>query len=81
MSDIKPEDRLRRYNFNIDGKIVDFNVSDRALVNAVQNHDELVTLAYQTLDVIRLLKEHKPLPLGYFEAKVKATIDRLEEVR
>jgi hypothetical protein len=51
------------------------------LVNAVQNHDELVTLAYQTLDAIRLLKEHKPLPLDYFEDMVKATIDRLGEVR
>lgn len=81
MGDIKSEDRLRRYKFNIDGKLVDFNVSDRALVNAVQNHDELVTLAYQTLDALRLIREGKPLPIKYFEAKVEAAIDRLEEVR
>lgn len=78
---VKSEDRLRKYTFNIDGKIVDVTVSDRDLVKALQNYGELVTLAYNTLDAIRLIKEGKPMPIGYFEAKVKAAIDRLGEVR
>lgn len=43
-----------------------------------QNASDLLELAKQTLDVIRLIDEGKPVPLGYFKAKVSAAIDRAE---
>lgn len=35
MEDIKAEDRIKRYSFNIDGKIVDIEASDREIVWAL----------------------------------------------
>jgi len=78
MEDIKTEDRLRKYTFNVDGEIVDITASDRAIVKSLRAYDDLLILAYQTLDVIRLLKEGKPMPLGYFEQVVQNTIKKAE---
>jgi len=43
-----------------------------------KNAGDLLDLAKQTLDVIRLIDEGKPVPLGYFRAKVAAAISRVE---
>ena len=50
MNDIKPEDRLRKYTFNIDGKIIDINASDRAVVSALLLHDKLVAALKVAID-------------------------------
>lgn len=42
MDDIKPEDRIKRYAANIDGKIVSVDASDRQIVLALQLHKPLV---------------------------------------
>ena len=46
----QPEDRLRKYTFNVEGKIYDFSVSDRALVKALQTHDRLVEALKVAID-------------------------------
>jgi hypothetical protein len=35
MSDIKAEDRIKRYDFNIDGKIITIEASDREIALAI----------------------------------------------
>lgn len=43
--EVQPEDRLCQHTFNIDGKFVYLTVSDRTLVNALQNHEDLMKAA------------------------------------
>lgn len=42
MEDIKSEDRLREYNFNVDGKWHKLQASDREIVKIMRLHHALV---------------------------------------
>lgn len=48
--DIKAEDRIKRYSFNVDGKIVDLDVSDRQIVLALKLHEPLVEALKEALN-------------------------------
>src|SRR5712671_224307 len=46
-TDIKAEDRKRKYSFSIDGKWIDIEVTDREIVRAVNCHEEILILLKQ----------------------------------